>query len=95
MSRDFSKLNETDAEAILRDGMKTEFWKYLNYHFSKAQEYTKDQIVRLKLDCWDDMVRVVKLGSVYKSREEILNWPQSILTAIETKRKNQTAPKSA
>jgi len=90
MPKDFNELTDEELELIVREGLKSDFWKLLTNDHEIGQKGILDQVVSLRLTSWDDLVRIVGLLASYKSREENYNYPMSILKAIEVNKQNQS-----
>ena len=89
MERDYSNLQGEELEIIIKDGLRSEFWKWLTATYDEGQEAITNDLMTLPLTSWDDVIRVVKLQSSYKARVEIFKYPEAELKAIETEKQNQ------
>lgn len=94
--RDFDKLPIQDIEALVREGLKSEFWKWF-LHMNKKAQVGNDKTLgeaeamhRLRVTGWDDVVRLIQLNAIYKTREELLDYPNSVLRAIEIQKNTRT-----
>ena len=93
MNRDYSKLEPEEIELIVKDGLKSEFWKWFTATFDEDQKLILDRIVDLKLTDWNDVVKVVNLIASYKTRSEMVNSPLAFLRDMEMRRQlNQSSP---
>ncbi len=88
MSKDYSNLQNKELEIIIKDGLKSDFWKWFTANHEEGQKSILDQLVSLRLTGWDDLVRIVNLLASYKAREEFTNYPMSILKMLEVEEQN-------
>lgn len=86
--KDYDDLKNEELDIIIREGLRSEFWKWYSHNFEESQKKLIDQVVSLRLTGWDDLVKIVNLLASYKSREEYMNWPLNVLKAIEIEREN-------
>lgn len=88
MSKDYTNLSNDEVEIIVKDGLKSEFWKWYTANYEEGQKTILDQVISLRLQGWDDLVKIVNLLASYKSREESFNFPMSILKMMEIEKQN-------
>ena len=95
-ARDFDKLPIQDIEALVKEGAQSEFWKWF-VHMNKKSQVGSNSILgeaeamhRLRVNGVDDVVKLIQLNAIYKTREEILGYPDSVLKAIEIQKKSRT-----
>lgn len=93
MDRDYSNLQNDDLEIIIKEGLKSDFWKWYTTGFEEGQKEIVNQITSMRLTSWDDLVKIVDLLSRHKARELSYNMPMIALKVIETERQNK--PKSS
>lgn len=86
--RDYNNLSDSDIELIIKDGIKSEFWKWFSTGFEDQQNHLMQQIVSMRMTGWDDVVKIVNLIASYKTRAEIMNFPMTVLKQIEVEREN-------
>lgn len=89
MDRDYSNLQSDDLELIIKEGLKSDFWKWFTTTYDEGQKAIVDEIVSRRMTGWDDLVTIVKLISSYKSREEIFNFPMTELNVIRVDKENK------
>ena len=92
-ARDFDKLPVQDLENLIQSGIDSEFWKWFVHVNKKAQDGNSgilgeaEAMHRLRVSSWDDVVKLIQLNAIYKTREEILGFPQMVLKTMEIQKK--------
>lgn len=86
---DYSKLSNEDLKNIVSGGIRTEFWGWLKYKLEQTKELANQNLVRTKVESLDDCIKLSKHAAIYKTAEEILNFPNFVLGSIELVKKQQ------
>lgn len=88
MPRDYNNLSNEEIEIIVKEGLRSDFWKWYTANYEEGQKAVIDQLLSRRLTGWDDLVTIVNLLASYKSREEAFNYPMSILRMLDIEREN-------
>ena len=81
----YMNLRLTELKNIVRNGMETEFYKLLRARLAQTLRITEKQLdpKQIKINDMDTLIKLVKWNTMFKTVEEIYNFPLNILKVKE------------
>lgn len=84
----YNNLSNEDIKNIVRDGLNSEFWKFVRVKLANTLKSVDANLKRRQARTLDQLVELGMLNSIYKTNEELFNMPEMILGVIANQEKS-------
>lgn len=76
------ELTNAELKLIVREGLKSPFWELLKERLEDTKKIAMDRLTRGHVRSMDACIQIANYNAIYKTAEELVRWPESILASI-------------